>query len=295
MPPIGLTLLILTGVGPLIAWRKSTLATARQFLLPGRASARTACALVALGVRFSTSGISFACAPSSPRRSRRSSSAARARARARPARPRSAPIGLVAKTQRRYGGYIVHLGVVLMFLGFAGEGFEQRGAVLLRRASTSTVGRFEVPHEALKAHRRRAEADGDRALTLARDGESLVECAGEVVLPRARGEPTTEVAIRRGLCEDLYIVLAGFDLEHGRPRCTSSSTRWSTGSGSASAAGVGTFIALLPERGFAFAPARLPAVRSPRRCVIALLLLLPRRHRARAATSRRRNRSRDAK
>ena len=49
-------------------------------------------------------------------------------------------------------------------------------------------------------------------------------------------EPTTEVAIRRAFAEDLYIVHAGLSTCRTSPRaCTSSSTRWSTGSGSASA------------------------------------------------------------
>ena len=37
----------------------------------------------------------------------------------------TALVGLVGRNKRRYGGYIVHLGVVLFFLGFAGEGFKQ--------------------------------------------------------------------------------------------------------------------------------------------------------------------------
>ena len=37
----------------------------------------------------------------------------------------TALVGLVGRNKRRYGGYIVHVGIVLMFLGFAGEGFKQ--------------------------------------------------------------------------------------------------------------------------------------------------------------------------
>ena len=48
----------------------------------------------------------------------------------------TALIGLVGRSKRRYGGYIVHVGIVLMFLGFAGEGFkkEAAGAAQARRA-----------------------------------------------------------------------------------------------------------------------------------------------------------------
>ena len=48
----------------------------------------------------------------------------------------TALVGLVARSRRRYGGYIVHLGIVLMFLGFAGQGFKQeRGSAAPARAS----------------------------------------------------------------------------------------------------------------------------------------------------------------
>ena len=40
----------------------------------------------------------------------------------------TAMIGLVGRNKRRYGGYIVHLGIVLIFLGFAGEGLQPRRA-----------------------------------------------------------------------------------------------------------------------------------------------------------------------
>src|SRR6185503_5761800 len=61
MLPIGLTLLLLTGIGPLLAWRKSTVENLRDsFLIPGTLGVATAVAVVALGVRVWTSGICFA-------------------------------------------------------------------------------------------------------------------------------------------------------------------------------------------------------------------------------------------
>ena len=73
-------------------------------------------------------------------------------------------------------------------------------------------------------------------------------------------EPTTEVALRRGLADDLYIVLAGYDVGTQAAQSPGqSSTRSSTGSGWASAScSIGTFIALLPERAFAFATSKVP-------------------------------------
>ena len=61
----------------------------------------------------------------------------------------TALVGLVARSHRRYGGYIVHLGIVLMFLGFAGQGFKQEEQVLLKPGQQTTVGRFTIRHDAL--------------------------------------------------------------------------------------------------------------------------------------------------
>ena len=66
-------------------------------------------------------------------------------------------------SRRRYGGYIVHVGIVLMFLGFAGTASSAKSRCRSSRASRSTVGPFTVPHDALQRHRRRAEADGHGA------------------------------------------------------------------------------------------------------------------------------------
>ena len=63
----------------------------------------------------------------------------------------TALVGLFARQRRRYAGYIVHLGIVLMFLGFAGEGFKREEQVLLAPGQDVTVG-------ALRGEARRAHA-----------------------------------------------------------------------------------------------------------------------------------------
>jgi cytochrome c-type biogenesis protein CcmF len=61
MIPIGLTLLVLTGIGPLLAWRKSTLINLRDsFLFPTLSALVIGGVTVALGVRIWSSGLCFA-------------------------------------------------------------------------------------------------------------------------------------------------------------------------------------------------------------------------------------------
>jgi cytochrome c-type biogenesis protein CcmF len=127
MLPIGLFMLFLTGFGPLLAWRKATLVNLRdQFVWPTLAAVVTAVALAALGVRVWASGICFALSAfvtgtivqefwrgANIRRSATGTDFL------------TALIGLVGRNKRRYGGYIVHLGIMLVFIGFAGNGFKR--------------------------------------------------------------------------------------------------------------------------------------------------------------------------
>ena len=64
----------------------------------------------------------------------------------------TAIIGLVGRNKRRYGGYIVHLGIVLIFLGFAGNGFKRDTQVSLKPGEQTTIGSFTVRNDGLKVY-----------------------------------------------------------------------------------------------------------------------------------------------
>src|SRR5262245_43232116 len=151
MLPIGLMLLALTGIGPLLAWRKSTLVNLRdQFLFPVGLGVATGGGLLALGVPFWASGLCFSlCAFVTGTMTQEFVRGARVRQRTTGTDLFTALVGLVGRQKRRYAGYIVHLGIVLMFLGFAGEGFKREEQVLLSPGQSVTVGRFTVRHDAL--------------------------------------------------------------------------------------------------------------------------------------------------
>src|SRR6188508_3079153 len=142
MLPIGLTLLLLTGVGPLMAWRKSTVGNLRdQFLVPISAAVIVGGGLFALGVRVWTSGICFAfCAFVLGTIGQEFWRGARVRQGATGTDVFTALIGLVSRNKRRYGGYIVHVGAVLIFLGFAGREFRQTDKVALKTGQEATLG-----------------------------------------------------------------------------------------------------------------------------------------------------------
>src|SRR5206468_4523917 len=122
-----------------------------QFMWPVLASFVTAGALAALGVRVWISGLCFAlCAFVTATIVQEFVRGARVRRSATGTDFLTAMIGLIARNKRRYGGYIVHVGIVLIFLGFAGEGFKLEEEVALKPGQQVRVGRLTLRNEALK-------------------------------------------------------------------------------------------------------------------------------------------------
>ena len=262
MLPIGLALLFLTGIGPLLAWRRSTLANLReQFTWPVGVALVTGITLYALGFRVWTSGLCFMlCGFVIGTLGQEFWRGARVRQQATGTDALSATIGLVARSQRRYGGYIVHLGIVLMFLGFAGEGYKLEEQVLLRPGQQVEVGQFVVRHEGITVH-----DDGQKQMITGRlrvfegDRELGMMYPARWFFHKHEAEPTTEVALRRTVSEDLYIVMAAFDLQDQSASfqvTVNPLVNWIWFGFGIMALGTG--IALLPERAFAFAASRVP-------------------------------------
>ena len=278
MLPIGLILLVLTGIGPLLAWRRSTIANlVQQFFWPTAAGVVTAIALYAAGIRVWSSGVCFAlCAFVLGTITQEFVRGAGVRSRATGTDYFTGLVGLFGRNRRRYAGYVVHLGLVVMFFGFAGEGFKQERQQLVEVGDTITVGAFTVRHDAL-----RITADAQKQMvtghvTILEDGKEIgtMEPARWFYAKREE-EPTTEVAIRRTFGEDLYIVLTP-DFDAATQRVTYAVTvnplvNWIwVGFGIMA---VGSIIALLPEASFAAAVAKVPA--NAATMTLLLLFLLP--------------------
>ncbi len=278
MRPIGLALLVLTGIAPLLAWRKSTFTNlVHSFTWPVAAGMVTGAAVVALGLRVWSSGICFAlCAFVGATLLQEFIRGAQVRRGASGSDIVTAMVGLVARQQRRYGGYIVHLGIVLMFLGFAGQGYKLEENMKLNPGQQGTVGQFTVRQDSISVTSDDQKQMITGHVTVLRGGREIAQMTpARWFFAKHEDQPTTEVAIRRAAGEDLYIVLAAYDV--ATQNATYSVTvnplvNWIwLGFG---VLAIGTGIALLPERAFALAGARVPegAVTST---LVLLALLLP--------------------
>jgi cytochrome c-type biogenesis protein CcmF len=278
MLPIGLILLLLTGIGPLLAWRKSTVGNlVDQFLWPSSAGIVAGIALYALGVRVWASGICFAlCAFVTTTVIQELIRGAQVRKGATGSDIMTAMIGLVGRSRRRYGGYIVHLGIMLMFLGFAGQGFKQEEQVKLSVGQQTTVGRFTVRHDALTVTTDAQKQMVTGHVTVFEKSKQIADMQpARWFFAKHEDEPTTEVAIRRAPGEDLYVVLGGYDIS--TQQATYAITinplvDWIWFGFAVMALGTG--LALLPESAFAFAAAKIPAGAATTSLLI-LLMLLP--------------------
>jgi cytochrome c-type biogenesis protein CcmF len=266
MAPIGMILLFLTGIGPLLAWRKSTVESLRhQFLWPLSALVVTVGVLKAIGLDIWAAGLCFGlCAMVTTTIVQEYWRGANVRRRNSGTDFVTALIGLVGRNKRRYGGYIVHVGIVLVFLGFAGNAYKKDEQVALKRGETVTLGKYTLRNDGIKVH-----DDGQKQMTTAYiavlvNGQQIDTLyPAKWVFRGHEGEPTTEVGIRRSIGEDLYVVMPSND-----PQTMASQVapleivinplvNWIWFGFGVLAFGTG--IALLPDRAFSFATAKLPA------------------------------------
>src|SRR5262249_39456887 len=155
--------------------RKSTLTNLRdQFLIPVLGGLVVGGGVMALGVSFWSAGLCFTlCGYVMGTIVQEFWRGARVRQQSTGTDVLTALVGLVGRNKRRYGGYIVHVGIVLMFLGFAGEAFKQSDQLRLTPGQTVKAGKVTARLDGLKV------TDDDRKqavtaqLTVSKDGKEV--------------------------------------------------------------------------------------------------------------------------
>ena len=219
MVPIGLILLFLTGVGPLIAWRKASPSHLRyQFAFPAGAATVAIVLCFVAGIQTSWAAvICFAfCAFVLGTISQEFARGIAIRKKNTGTDAVSAMLGMVIRGRRRYGGYVVHVGIVLMFVGFAGTAYQKESEVRVEPGTEAKVGKYTVRFERLAHEEDRQKEMVTGEVTALVDGKVIDHLRpAKWFFHNHESEPTTEVAIRRSPAEDLYITLGGYDLAEG--------------------------------------------------------------------------------
>ncbi len=126
-------------------------------------------------------------------------------------------VQLTRRNTRRYGGYIVHFGVVVIFIGIAGSAFNQSKEQELDFRQSMTLGPYRL--ECLSyTQESNLNYDSEYALlNVYRGGKMITQLAPEKRFYVASQQTSTIVANHSTLAWDLYLVYAGKDPDTGHP------------------------------------------------------------------------------
>ncbi|HEY6103505.1 MAG TPA: heme lyase CcmF/NrfE family subunit [bacterium] len=209
--PIGLALLLLMGLCPLLAWRKaSSRSLSRNVLLPAGITLIGAALMAALGLTSPIALVAFTLsiftAASILQDFHRGAMVRRSHGETYPL----AFAHLIARNHRRYGGYLVHIGVILLFAGMAGSAFSSEREAVLKKGQSTAMKQYTLRYEGANQYPTKSAQVTAATLTVFNGGDRIA-----VLNPQRnfhnthREQPMTEVAIRSTWKEDLYIILAG--------------------------------------------------------------------------------------
>ena len=217
--PIAMLLLFLTGVGPLLAWRKTSLESLRRnFGIPLAIGVAAGIVGVALGVRNFYVAICLTLsvfvvltiALEFLRGARVISARANTNI--------FSGIGtLTMRNTRRYGGYVVHFGIVLIFIGIAGTAFNKDVQRDLPVGASMTIGSYHLANQSFDSVPQGNYTSEKATIFVDRGGKQLIELYPEKRFYPANQESGTMVAIYSTLKEDLYVVYAGRDPDNNQP------------------------------------------------------------------------------
>jgi len=215
--PIALVLILLMGVGPLISWRKASFKNlVKNFVYPIVLGVATVIVLIALGMKEVVALISFAlCAFVTGTVFTEFIRGTRVRMK-RGENVLAAFTKLVSRNKRRYGGYIVHIGVVLIVIGVtASSVFVTEKQSTLALGETMELRNYTLRFDGLEQYTTDAKNATIANLTLFQGSKEIDTIAPEKNIYKYEGNreinQETEVALRSTYKDDLYIILSSFN------------------------------------------------------------------------------------
>lgn len=211
--PLGLALLFLMGFCPLIAWRRASIANLqRNFIYPLSSAFIGFIALELIGIRkpwaigafvlvifvLSTIILEFY-------------RGTRARHKMTDEDILTAFINLIWRNKRRYGGYIIHIGLVLIFVAIAGGPFKTEKDVTLKKGASANIGSYKITYNQPIQWEDKEKSVLATSMTVFKDGKKLTTLTPRKELYAQEEQPWTRVSIKSNLKEDIYIILTGIE------------------------------------------------------------------------------------
>jgi cytochrome c-type biogenesis protein CcmF len=227
--PIGLFLLFLTGIGPLLAWRSTSLRSIRRnFVLPGIAMGVTLIGLVIAGLRpwedgddmratlFSLVTFTLAAGVITAITAEFLRGAAVVRTQT-GKNLLASTILLARRNTRRYGGYIVHFGIVIMFIGIAGGAFNQSHEQEMGFGDTMKLGPYRLVCQSFTQDSNKNYETEYALLDVYRGSKKITQLAPEKRFYIASQTSSTMVALHSTLASDLYVIYEGKNPDTDKP------------------------------------------------------------------------------
>ena len=214
--PLFLLLLILMAICPLLAWRRTSWQSIkRNFLIPTLLMILSIPVLIMVGIKGFMPLFFFAfCLFVIFSLIREFYIGTRAGVVHRGLTWQQAFWALVSRNRRRYGGFLVHIGIVLIIIGLAGYGyFQYKESYTLKPGSIINVKGYTLKYVTLQSVRMKNYTAVRGVIEVSKPGGGYLDTMKPEKRFYRRNEPTTEVAIRSGLLEDLYLILSGWDGE----------------------------------------------------------------------------------
>ena len=223
--PVALLLLLLTAVGPLLAWRRTSVESLkRNFLWPAIGALVTGVVLVALGIRpwkdvsyfysLMTIMLSVLVALTVISEFVRGG---RVIGRHTGQNLFASMVQLAHRNTRRYGGYIVHFGVIVIMIGFAGSVFNQDKEQEMGFGDKMTIGPYTLVCQSYTQDDNPNYGSEWAVMNVFKGGKQIATLNPERRFYKASQQTSTMVANRSTPQEDLYVVYEGQNPETGKP------------------------------------------------------------------------------
>jgi len=216
--PIGLLLLFLMGVGPALPWRRTTPEKLRRtFIVPTLVGLASVAVVFALGMRavwpLITIGFAGFVMATIVEEFRKGISARKRIAGV------STPVALwqiLTRNNRRYGGYVVHTGIVVIIVALAISGtWRAEREVTLNQGEHMVLGDYVVQFDEVWGEQQPQRFVVGSTFTVFRKGKDVGQLQPRMNYYTGSQQPIATPAVKSSLKEDLYLTLMAFDQERG--------------------------------------------------------------------------------